>query len=70
MLESVNLNDRQGTEICENVSRTLVDELDDEQVWSKVQESLSDYLKNNNIKEDASDLIDKLEWSVRVTLKK
>jgi hypothetical protein len=70
MLESVNLNDRQGTEICENVSRTLVDELDDEQVWSKVQESLSDYLKDNNIKEDASDLIDKLEWSVRVTLKK
>lgn len=70
MLESVNLNDRQGTEICENVSRTLVEELDDEQVWSKVQESLNDYLKNNNIKEDASDLIDKLEWSVRVTLKK
>ncbi|XHH10209.1 MAG: hypothetical protein ACFCUE_06145 [Candidatus Bathyarchaeia archaeon] len=70
MLESVSINDRQGTEICENVGKTLVEELDNEDVWSKVEDSLSDYLKSNNIKEDASTLIDKLEWSVRVTLKK
>lgn len=69
-MESMNLNDRQGTEVCENVSRTLVDELDNENVWSKVEDALSDYLKSNNINENASDLIDKLEWSVRVTLKK
>ncbi len=70
MLETVNISDRQGTEICENVGRTLVEELDTENVWNKVEDALADYLKNNAINEDASELIDKLEWSVRVTLKK
>lgn len=64
------MNDKQGMEICENVGRMLVDELDNEDVWSRVEEMLSDYLKNNNINEDASDLTDKLEWSVKVRLKK
>lgn len=66
----MNINDKQGTEICENVGRTLVEELDNENTWNKVEDALAEYLKNNNIKEDAADLIDKLEWSVRVTLKK
>ena len=67
---SLNINDRQGTEICENVGRALIDELDTENVWSKVEDSLSEYLKSNNINQNASGLIDQLEWSLRVTLKK
>ncbi len=70
IMETMSINDKQGTEICENVGRTLVDELDNENTWNKVQDALSEYLKSNNIKEDSADLIDKLEWSVRVTLKK
>ncbi len=66
----MNIDDKQGTEICENVGRTLVEELDNEETWNKVQDALADYLKSNNIDQDAADLIDKLEWSVRVTLKK
>ena len=66
----MNIDDKQGTEICENVGRTLVEELDNEETWNKVQDALEDYLKSNNIDQDAADLIDKLEWSVRVTLKK
>jgi hypothetical protein len=69
-VETVNIDDKQGTEICENVGRTLVEELDNEETWNKVQDALEDYLKSNNIDQDAADLIDKLEWSVRVTLKK
>ncbi len=69
-METVNIDDKQGTEICENVGRTLVEELDNEETWNKVQDALEDYLKSNNIDQDAADLIDKLEWSVRVTLKK
>ncbi len=64
------MSDKQAMEICENVGRTLVDELDTEPVWSKVEQTLSEYLKNNNINEDAADLTDKLEWSVKVKLKK
>ncbi len=64
------MNDKQAMEICENVGRTLVDQLDTNEVWDKVEQSLSEYLKSNKINEDASDLTDKLEWSVKVKLRK
>ena len=69
-MEMMSIDDKQGMEICENVGRMLVEELDSENIWSRVEQMLSDYLKNNNIKEDAADLTDKLEWSVKVKLKK
>jgi hypothetical protein len=69
-METVSIDDKQGMEICENVGRMLVEELDSENIWSRVEQMLSDYLKNNNINEDAADLTDKLEWSVKVKLKK
>jgi hypothetical protein len=69
-METMNVSDKQGMEICENVGRVLVDELDTEDVWIKVQDMLADYLKNNNIEEDATELAEKLEWSVKVRLKK
>jgi hypothetical protein len=69
-MESMNLNDQQGVEICENVGNTLIEQLDSEDVWMKVQDMLKEYLKNNNINADPSQLIDNLEWSVKVKLRK
>jgi hypothetical protein len=36
----------------------------------KVEDMLKDYIKNNNINTNASDLVDNLEWSVQVRRKK
>jgi hypothetical protein len=69
-METMSINDKQGVEICENVSRMLVNELDKEDVWNRVEDMLTDYLKKNNMNADASDLTDNLEWSVKVRLKK
>ena len=69
-METLSISDKQGMEICENVGRMLVEELDSEDVWKRVEHMLADYLKNNNINMDAADLTDKLEWSVKVKLKK
>ena len=69
-METLSISDKQGMEICENVGQMLVEELGSEDVWSRVEQMLADYLKNNNINMDASDLTDKLEWSVKVKLKK
>jgi hypothetical protein len=69
-METLSINDKQGMEICENVGLMLVEELDSEDVWNKVEQMLAEYLKNNNISMDAADLTDKLEWSVKVKLKK
>jgi hypothetical protein len=69
-METLSISDKQGMEICENVGRMLVEELDSGDVWNRVEQMLADYLKNNNINMDAADLTDKLEWSVKVKLKK
>lgn len=69
-METMNMSDKQGMEICENVSRLLVEELDTEDTWNRVEKMLATYLKENNITEDAADLTDNLEWSVKVRLKK
>jgi hypothetical protein len=70
METTMSLTDQQGMEICENVGRMLVDELDTEDVWNKVEQMLSNYMKENNINADASELSDNLEWSVKVKLKR
>lgn len=70
METTMNVNDKQAMEICENVGRTLVDQLDSDAVWDKVEQSLSDYLKTNSINQNAADVTDKLEWSVKVRLRK
>lgn len=69
-MQTTSFNDKQGMEICENVGRMLVDELDNEEVWNKVEQMLEGYLKSNNLNEDAEELTDRLEWSVKVRLKK
>lgn len=69
-METITINDKQGMEICENVGRVLIEKLDSDDVWSKVEEILGDYLKNNDINADATDLTSRLEWSVRVKLKR
>jgi hypothetical protein len=69
-METLIITDKQGMEICEHVGRMLARELDSGNVWNKVKNVVADYLKNNNISADASDLTDKLEWSVKVKLKK
>jgi hypothetical protein len=69
-VETMSVNDKQAMEICENVGRTLVDQLDSDTVWDKVEQSLQDYLKTNNIDQNAADVTDRLEWSVKVRLKK
>ncbi|MCW3999702.1 MAG: hypothetical protein NWE93_05645 [Candidatus Bathyarchaeota archaeon] len=69
-MQTTSFSDKQGMEICENVGRMLVDELDNEEVWNKVEQMLEGYLKSNNLNEDAKELTDRLEWSVKVRLKK
>jgi len=67
--QNINVNDQQAIEICENVSRTLADQLDTDEVWNKVEQTLQEYLKTNNINHDATTVTDNIEWSVKVKLK-
>ena len=48
----------------------LLDELDYEDVWKIVKQTLAECLKNGNIGADASDLAENLEWSAKVQPKR
>lgn len=69
-METLSLTDRHGTEICDNVGRLLLSELDNREIRNKVDRTVADYLKSKKINIDASDIIRKLDWSVNVRLKK
>jgi hypothetical protein len=68
-LQTSTMSDKQVMEICENVSRLLVEELDTEDTRKRVKQILTTYLKENKINEDAANLVDNFEWSVKVSLK-
>jgi hypothetical protein len=70
ILQNTSLNDEQSEEVCEYVGNLIVDEVENQAVWAKIEKTLSNYLKNNNIDQDPADLTDKIEWSVKVKLKK
>jgi hypothetical protein len=69
-LPTTEINEQQATEICENVGRLVVDEIETQDIYNKIIQILKNYLKINNIDQDAADLADKIEWSVKVKLKK
>ncbi len=62
------LTDKQSVELCDNVGKLLVKELDADAVKAKVKKLVDDYAKKNKIA--ATGLPDKLQWTVKVQLKK
>lgn len=44
-METLSLSNKQGKEICENVGRMLVKDLDSEDASKRVEKMLADYLK-------------------------
>jgi len=49
------INEQQATEICENVGRLVVDEIETQDIYNKIIQMLENYLKINNIDQDADD---------------
>jgi hypothetical protein len=64
------LNDKQSVELCDNVGKMLVTELEAPAVRTKVEKLVSDYVKKNKVEADARSLSGKLHWHVQVLLKK
>jgi len=69
-MKAQGLTDKQSVELCNNVGKLLVMELESETVKNKVKKLVSDYVKKNKIKVDPAGLSDKLHWHVEVLLKK
>lgn len=64
------LTDKQSVELCDNVGKLLVMELESENVKNKVKKLVSDYVKKNKVDVHPTGLSDKLQWCVQVRLRK
>ena len=63
------LTDKQASDLCDSVGKMLVMELDNNMVKAKVKKQVADYVKKNKIAAPAG-LAEKLQWTVKVQLKK
>lgn len=69
-MKAPRLSDKQSTELCDDVGKLLVMELESETVKNKVKKTVSDYVKKNKIDANPTDLSNKLQWHIQVLLKK
>jgi len=69
-MKAKGLTDKQSVELCDNVGKMLVMELESKTVKNKVKKLVSDYVKKNKIDVNPTVVSDKLHWHVQVLLKK
>lgn len=69
-MKAPGLSEKQSVELFDNVGKMLVTELESETVKNKVKKLVADYVKKNKIDVNPTGLSDKLQWSVKVSLKK
>jgi hypothetical protein len=69
-MKAPSINKTQSVELCDDVGKMLVMELEAEGVKNKVKKMVSDYVKKNKIDDDPMDLSNKLRYSVKVSLEK
>ncbi len=68
VLQSLELGEKQGVELCDNIGRMLVLELNSDLIKKKVKRLVVDYLNKRDIADDPERLLKKLEWAVRVRI--
>jgi hypothetical protein len=69
-MKAAGLTEKQSIELCDNVGKMLVTELEADVVKNRVKKLVLDYVKKNKIDDDPADLSNKLTYSVKVSLKK
>jgi len=68
-METYSITDKQGTELCDNIGKMLVIELESANVRQKVKRIVADYVNKRDIGDDPDRLMRRLDWSVKVKLK-
>ena len=68
-MESYSISEKQIVELCDNIGKMLVTEIESAAVRTKIKRMVADYVNKRDIGDDPERLIKKLEWSVKVKLK-
>jgi hypothetical protein len=69
-MQSFSLNERQSKELCDEIGKMLLKQLDSPEVSDKVYDVISDFIEQNGLEADAEELAKKISWAVKVELEK
>ena len=67
-MQSLELGEKQGVELCDNIGKMLAFELDSAVIRTKVKRLVADYVNKRDIAADPERLLKKIEWSVKVKI--
>lgn len=62
------LNPQQGQELCDEIANMLLNTIEAQDIDSKVEAAVNVFLTQQKINADASELAQKLSWSIKVRL--
>lgn len=62
------LSPQQGQELCDEIANMLLNTIEAQDIDSKVEAAVNVFLTQQKINADASDLAQKLSWSIKVRL--
>jgi hypothetical protein len=64
------LSEKQGIELCDNVEKVLATELNSKAVKMEVKRVIAAYVNKQDIADDPERLLKKLEWLVKVRFRR
>ena len=62
------LSPQQGQELCDEIANMLLNTIEKQDIDNKVEAAVKVFLTQQKINADASDLAQKLTWSIKVRL--
>jgi phenylpyruvate tautomerase PptA (4-oxalocrotonate tautomerase family) len=68
-MQTTRLTERQIKRLCDEVATTLIDVLNSQNADEKIKVTINDFLTTHNLNNDASELLKRMSWSVKVSLK-
>jgi hypothetical protein len=69
IVQTTRLTERQINRLCDEVANALIDVLNSQNVEDKIKATIDNFLTSHNLSSDASDLLNRVSWSVKVSLK-
>jgi hypothetical protein len=69
-MQTTSLNQQQGQELCDEIANMLLNAIESQDIDHKVEAAVDVFLTKQNLTADASELAQKLSWSIKVRLEK
>jgi hypothetical protein len=67
--QTANLNESQIKQLCDEVATALINILESQNVDAKIEATVNNFLSTNNLNSNTSDLLNRMLWSVKVSLR-